>query len=1554
MKPSRKLLSTVIFFTMSSHLLHAATDITISNGFNTDITGASPFGDSPSDGGTSNLNVVTLVGALGATPVQVTTATAAGVAPSGGRITVLDSVTWNTPNTLSLVANSNIVIGATITTIGGGSLNLNAATTVAFDADVTLIGAPANLTVTSGGISQALVRKLLIDGLADLNGGTGAITLLSVNRFGSLKLTGGAVTVNEADSTLLTGVEAATLTLTTAGAITDSSGAVINVSGLASLNAGGNAITLGDNVGDTTNFGSLSLTGGAVTITEDSGTLLTDVTATSLNLTSAGAITDSAGAVISVNGLATFKAGANEITLGDSATDTTNFGSLNLAGGAVTVAEDSSTLLTGVAATSLNLTSAGTITDSAGTAINVTGLATLDAGANAITLGDSATDTTNFGSLHLTGGVVAITEDSGTLLASVSATTYTLTSAGAITDSAGTVTNVSGLATLKGTSIVLGGASNSTAFGSLNFSSVGSVSLQLDSAATISGANTASTMVLDTTGTSTFAAGATLNAASLTVQGGGLTLSGNNLADGMGLTLGSGASLNMGAFNETVGTFTSNNGTLAGTGTLTATTYTLNGGTINAKLGTGILNQLSNTSALNGTSAAATVNVNGGTLTLGAANRLNNAAAVTVGGTLDLGTFSDTVGTFTLNPAGVLAGSGTLTATGGATLNGGTVEANLIGDTTSRGPVLVSGALGGGSLAVTGGTLTLTGTSTNTPVGISINAGLLDASGGLDDAAIVTNAGLLTVDSADSVTTYTQNATGGLAGSATLTVTGAVTLKGGTVAGHLLGDTTSTGNLLISGSVGGGSLSATGGTLTLTGTSTNNSVAVSSGAALLDANGGLAAPSKVTNAGLLTVNFADEVQTYTQNGNGILAGSAALTATDSATLKGGKVLGHLLGNTTSTGSLLVSGSVGGGSLSITGGTLTLTGTSTNNSVAVSSGASLLDSAGGLDAAAGVTNAGLLTVKSADSVLTYIQNGNGMLAGSAALTTTGGATLNGGKISGRLLGDTTSTGNVLVSGSVGGGFLQVNKGTLTLSGTANSNTLINAGATLKGTGLVNGNVENKGTLAVGTMGGKLTISGDLVTRGTIALNLNSSKKYEQIVAGTVDLGGKLVITNTGSGLARGQRVAIIDAGYLSNGIKLKSFTTVGFDNGLLFNNHTGDLIGLAGGKSSVSGAYLNLSPNQTNTYLALFDDSVQAGKQNVARKSQLAGTGEDIRFTSGESDGDSQLVEALNHVTFISPGSINAATMNNLSPEVYRGLADFTEQALRAQVRQAVDAAPVSQKGRTQVYATLHSTSDGVDDSGTNAGYDIDIYGATTGMRYVFNENFMLGALLGVDGGDINGPMIDTDAQGFVLGTFGTYQFNDACKTMITGAAAFGNYTYDAARHSFGGDVHDDNIDSDAVELSLGVSSVVYEKHGLRVSPGAALRYIGGKVDSFVENGAGIPLAVESQDIDTFLFDVGIDLSYQVTECLSLAGRVGYMDNLSDPDESVSATFAASGPAGVPFAVGAPGIDNQAVTLDLGLYYDITENARVGATYRAEFRTESETSQTFGIGASYGF
>src|SRR5690606_11381910 len=130
---------------------------------------------------------------------------------------------------------------------------------------------------------------------------------------------------------------------------------------------------------------------------------------------------------------------------------------------------------------------------------------------------------------------------------------------------------------------------------------------------------------------------------------------------------------------------------------------------------------------------------------------------------------------------------------------------------------------------------------------------------------------------------------------------------------------------------------------------------------------------------------------------------------------GGIVSGGLMGEITSTGNVMVSGILDGESLSVTDGKLTLTGMSFNKTVNISDAASMVvsqgvfDSQGGLASDAVLTNDGSLTLTLADSVANYVQNTNGSLSGSGALTALDRAILHGGTVQGTLLGHTVSTG-----------------------------------------------------------------------------------------------------------------------------------------------------------------------------------------------------------------------------------------------------------------------------------------------------------------------------------------------------------------------------------------------------------------------------------------------------------------------------------------------------------------------------------------------------------------
>ena len=381
------------------------------------------------------------------------------------------------------------IVATNVQSGGGGSVNLHTTTGDIEVGSVTSAGT-AMLAAAAGSLRDATGATLTVTNLASLSGTS--ITLGDnagdTTNFGALAFSSaGAVFIQEDSDTVIAGINnAASLDLDSAGSITDAAGTSLAAT-VADFN--GTSITLGDNPGDSTHFGSLTFnSAGTVAIQEDSNTVITGSnTAGLLDLDSAGWITDAAGTSLTVAGLADFNSPL--ITLGDNAGDATHFGSQTFnSAGPVTIQEDSDTVISGSnTAVSLDLGSAGSITDAAGTSLTVT--------VNADFAGTSiALDETNaFGTLTVnSAGAVQIVEADATVIAgSNTAASLDLDSGGSIADAAGTSLTVAGLADLLGASITLGdNAGDTTNFGSLTFNSAAAVSIQEDSASVITSGNT--------------------------------------------------------------------------------------------------------------------------------------------------------------------------------------------------------------------------------------------------------------------------------------------------------------------------------------------------------------------------------------------------------------------------------------------------------------------------------------------------------------------------------------------------------------------------------------------------------------------------------------------------------------------------------------------------------------------------------------------------------------------------------------------------------------------------------------------------------------------------------------------------------------------------------------------------------------------------------------------------------------------------------------------------------------------------------------------------------
>ncbi|MDP1534480.1 MAG: autotransporter-associated beta strand repeat-containing protein, partial [Rubrivivax sp.] len=606
----------------------------------------------------------------------------------------------------------------------------------------------------------------------------------------------------------------------------------------------GNLTSSGDSVlNGTSRAESLQILGGSLTLGQ-AGRLL-----------AAPAVTVDGGALLTLGGNETFGSlsGAGMLNLANHTLRTGSGGNSQFAG---TLAGGSGSSLVKDGASTFTL--AGTSSQTGNVTVNAGNLAvsgslastsmTVNAGTLSLLAADrladlSAVTVATGASLQLAGDdTVGSLTLAGLLAGSgrLSAAQYTLAGGTAQADlGAGTLTST-GSSTLTGRAAA---ADLTVQSGTLTLSTgarlSGAPALNIAAGATlqIAGDETASSLQLagtlagnGTLSASTYAladgtANANLGAGSLTATGtsrlagssaalavavtnGTLTLGGaDRLADSANVDVAAGATLVLTGTDRVSALHLA--GTLGGTGTLTAASYALAGGSALAALGTGSLTS-TGSSSLVGSAGVENVRVVGGTLTLGSASRWSATPTVTVdaGARLTLGG-AETVG--------ALAGGGTL-GLGSATLTTGDAA-----NSTFAGVIE-----GSGGLAKRGaGRLTLTGASTYTGptevAGGTLELGNGGSSGSLTTSTFVVD-GVLRFNRSDAVTlSQAVSGSGGLtqAGSGRLTLqngnksfTGATRVEAGELATSAAGDLAPGSDLSV----------ATGALLTLTGAQTARSI----------------------------------------------------------------------------------------------------------------------------------------------------------------------------------------------------------------------------------------------------------------------------------------------------------------------------------------------------------------------------------------------------------------------------------------------------------------------------------------------------------------------------------------------------------------------------------------------------------------------------------------------------------------------------------------------------------------------------------------------------------
>ncbi|HEX4325485.1 MAG TPA: filamentous hemagglutinin N-terminal domain-containing protein, partial [Burkholderiales bacterium] len=478
-------------------LLLDPSDVVINNGTDS-AQGASFNGGTPDvyggSTGASTLSWTTIDGELTNNNVVITTS--GSQSPTAGNITIQTAHSYTSSHSLTLLANQDINVNASVANGGGGDIVMMAG--------------------WNGGSPSAPVVNTTGAGSITLSGGVAVSTLGNINLTAGNSITMAASSNLNANNVNLSanagvatlgGITAANaLNVISGGTITQAGASTLNVTGSSSFNSNGTVLTLDSN---NSLSGPISLSGSNVTLVNNGAIVLGDSTTTgTLNVSSAtGGISQSAGAKVVAVGNTTLKASGagNTIILGNAnndftavsvtsgttvtLTDTSDLNLSAVAGTGVLTATSGGILgvtgnvsgstvnLTGVSISqsggtlgsggaAINLSATGGTIGQTGGSINTSGTVTVNANAGASNISLNRTANAMSGTINLTGATVTLVDSNAITLGAVTATDLNVSAATGGISQSGVIAasgNSNFVATGSNNDINLTGANNFSA-----------------------------------------------------------------------------------------------------------------------------------------------------------------------------------------------------------------------------------------------------------------------------------------------------------------------------------------------------------------------------------------------------------------------------------------------------------------------------------------------------------------------------------------------------------------------------------------------------------------------------------------------------------------------------------------------------------------------------------------------------------------------------------------------------------------------------------------------------------------------------------------------------------------------------------------------------------------------------------------------------------------------------------------------------------------------------------------------------------------------------------
>ena len=345
----------------------------------------------------------------------------------------------------TLVASANAGGSALeVDELTGLTLGNIAATTVSIDA--------------GGTIDQVTGSSIIAASTVDLTA-TDSVTLdQSDNDFQSvvdIDTSADAIVLVDTNGLILGGVDGSSLSVSAGGSITDDgvsgTGEDVSISGITTLNSGGDIILDDDNHDLSTLVASANAGGSALEVDELTGLTLGNIAATTVSIDAGGTIDQVTGASIIAASTVDLTA-TDSVTLDQSDNDFQSVVDIDTSADAIVLVDTNGLILGGVDGSSLSVSAGGSITDDGvsgtGEDVSISGITTLNSGGDIILDDDNHDLSTLVASANAGGSALEVDELTGLTLGNIAATTVSI-------DAGGTIDQVTGSSIIAASTVDL-------------------------------------------------------------------------------------------------------------------------------------------------------------------------------------------------------------------------------------------------------------------------------------------------------------------------------------------------------------------------------------------------------------------------------------------------------------------------------------------------------------------------------------------------------------------------------------------------------------------------------------------------------------------------------------------------------------------------------------------------------------------------------------------------------------------------------------------------------------------------------------------------------------------------------------------------------------------------------------------------------------------------------------------------------------------------------------------------------------------------------------------